>query len=68
MGGCGTDDGRLLVDGVTVIGRDDGRVLARAYINGDVGMFTRLFDRMVFDRGDAPMAPMTRLSARDDGE
>ena len=59
--------GSLSVDGVTVIGRDDGRVLARAYINGDTTMFTELFDHMAFDRGRAPMAPMTRLSARDDG-
>lgn len=56
----------LLVNGVTILGRDDGRVLARAYISGDVGMFTDLFEHMVFNRGGDPMAPMTRLSAKSD--
>lgn len=61
------DDGILHVGDVTVLGRDDGRVLARAYISHDAnGRMGKVFQSMGFDRGDAPMPPMTVLSASDE--
>lgn len=61
------DDGILHVGDVTVLGRDDGRVLARAYISHDAnGLMRKVFQSMEFDRGENPMPPMTVLSASDE--
>lgn len=61
------DDGILHVGDVTVLGRDDGRVLARAYISHDAnGRMRKVFQSMEFDRGENPMPPMTVLSASDE--
>lgn len=61
------DDGILHVGDVTVLGRDDGRVLARAYISHDAnGRMRKVFQSMGFDRGENPMPPMTVLSASDE--
>lgn len=68
LSALGAQDARVLhVGDVTVLGRDDGRVLARAYISHDrSGLMRSVFQAMDFNRGDAPMPPMTVLSASDD--
>ena len=66
----GGEDGKpLMVGDVMVVGEDDGRVLARAYISGDGdgrGRMLSVFRSMRFVRGVEPMPPMTVLSAADD--
>lgn len=66
----GGEDGKpLMVGDVMVVGEDDGRVLARAYISGDGDGRERMlsmFRSMRFVRGAEPMPPMTVLSAADD--
>lgn len=63
------DEGLIMVGDVMVVGEDDGRVLARAYISGDEdgrGRMLSVFRSMRFLRGDEPMPPMTVLSAAED--
>ena len=62
------EQGFLMVGDVMVVGEDDGRVLARAYISGDGdgrGRMLSVFRLMRFVRGTEPMPPMTVLSAAD---
>lgn len=56
-----TDDGSLSVHGVKVLGRDSGRVLARAYLDRDDPVLESMFASMGFLRGPAPMEPMAPL-------
>lgn len=63
------EQGFLMVGDVMVVGEDDGRVLARAYISGDGdgrGRMLSVFRSMRFVRGAEPMPPMTVLSAAAD--
>lgn len=70
LASLGCEDGQpLMVGDVMVVGEDDGRVLARAYISGDGdgrGRMLSVFRSMRFVRGAEPMPPMTVLSAADD--
>ena len=70
LASLGGGDGQpLMVGDVMVVGEDDGRVLARAYISGEGdgrGRMLSVFRSMRFVRGVEPMPPMTVLSAAAD--